>query len=808
MKLFRFDTVKYMGDSLLKIFLILFLTCFYFASQAQKHTISGYISDEATGEKLIGATIYEPAMKAGTTTNLYGFYSFTLPASDSISLLIRYVGYKSEVLNFKLNKDHALNINLSPSIELKGVEIVSEEMERIEERTQMSIIEIPISQIKAIPALFGEVDVLKSLQLLPGVQSGGEGSSGLYVRGGGPDQNLILLDGAPVYNASHLFGFFSVFNADAIKNVQLTKGGFPARYGGRLSSVIEINMKEGNIKKIRGEGSVGIIASRLTLEGPIFKDRTSFIVSGRRTYIDLLASPIIKAQTKGTGIGGYYFYDLNAKVNHKLSEKDHVYLSFYSGDDRFYVRSSNTGISNGVTTEYTDEYKLGWGNATSTFRWNHIVNQKLFSNVSLTYSKFKFYVNAFNEMDEKSATANHKQSFSLEYLSGIHDWSGKIDFDYLPNPNHYIKFGISNIYHTFNTGALQYKQTNSTSGTLDTTLGTKAIYANEMAVFIEDDIRISSRLKANLGLHYSGFSVKEKYYQSFQPRISSRYFLTEDWAVKSSYATMMQFIHLLANSNIGLPTDLWVPSTDIVKPQTSQQIALGVAKTLEYKENSYEFSVEGYYKIMRNIIDYIGGSSFIDPNSDWQKKVEAGKGWSYGTEIFLQKKTGKTSGWIGYTLSWTERQFPTINFGEKYPYKYDRRHDLSVVVSYKVKENVELAGTWVYGTGNAISLPLSRYSGYDPNIFYGGYNSDYNEIENYGSKNSFRMRAYHRFDVGLNFRKEKRWGERTISIGVYNAYNRKNPYFIYFGYDEHNNKQAKQVSLFPMIPSISYNFKF
>jgi hypothetical protein len=790
--------------ALLKVLLVIFLTN---NGYSQKITINGYVSDYSTGEKLIGANIYEPTLKVGTTSNLYGFYSITLSSSDSIHIVFKYIGYQPQFFSLKPDKDIVLNIKLQPSIDLKALEVIESRTEKIEERSQMSVIEIPISQIKSIPALLGEVDVLKSLQLLPGVQSGGEGSSGIYVRGGGPDQNLILLDGAPVYNASHLFGFFSVFNADAIRNVQLTKGGFPARYGGRLSSVIEINMKEGNSQKIKGEGSVGIIASRLTLEGPIIKDKTSFIVSGRRTYIDILTKPFIMFQTGGQSSGGYYFYDMNAKVNHKISNSHHLYLSFYSGDDRFYARTNSSWVNNNIKYEQSQGFKLGWGNSTSTLRWNYLINPKLFANTSLIYSRFNFYTGIDMDNKQISPTGTTTENFSLRYLSGINDWSGKVDFDYLPSPNHYIKFGAGNIYHTFNTGALQYKM-NNVGADIDTTMGTKNVYANELSAYIEDDIRVSSRLKTNIGLHYSGFAVKDQYYQSLQPRFSGRYFITEDWAWKSSYASMMQFIHLLTNAGVGLPTDLWVPSTDIIKPQSSWQVATGIARTLKWNENSYEFSAEGYYKHMKNIIEYKGGASFLTPGADWQQQVEAGEGWSYGTELFVQKKTGKTTGWIGYTLSWTNRRFTEINFGETFPYKYDRRHDLSVVLSHNFTKKIDFAVTWIYGTGNAITLPLARYASYEDTQFNYGDGGYFNELQYYGSRNSFRMRAYHRLDVGLNFKTNRKWGETAWNISVYNAYSRRNPYFYYFGTDQMGNRKIKQVSLFPIIPSVSYSFKF
>lgn len=776
---------------------ILLLFIPFLASAQQKFTISGTVEDAATGEKLIGASIYNGKTLQGTVTNVYGFYSFTLPA-DSVQLVFKYLGYKPQVISMNLQKNETMNIKLTQSTELQTVEIVAEN-DRIEEQSQMSTIEIPVSQIKNIPALLGEVDVLKALQLLPGVQSGGEGSSGFYVRGGGPDQNLILLDGAPVYNASHLFGFFSVFNADAIRNVELIKGGFPARYGGRLSSVLEINMKEGNKKEFHGEGGIGIVASRLTLEGPIKKDTSSFIISARRTYIDVLARPFIKKKTGDGSYGGYYFYDLNAKVNWKVSSKDHLYLSAYMGDDRFYVHEASSFLQNTTKYTYESDYKLGWGNITSALRWNRIINTKMFSNVSMTYSQYKFYIRATDKSSISGPGISEENAVSLRYLSGINDWSAKVDFDYVPGPNHYIKFGAGNIYHIFNTGAMQFKEND-----VDTTLGVKNTYANESALYIEDDIRISKNIKVNVGVHASGFFVKDKFYPSIEPRMSGRYLLPGNWAVKASYAMMTQYIHLLSNSGIGLPTDLWVPSTDVVEPEKSWQAAGGVAKTLF--SNSYEFSVEGYYKKMDKIIDYLAGANFLDPNADWQKKVEAGEGWSYGGELFLQRKKGQLTGWIGYTLSWTNRQFPNINFGKIYPYKYDRRHDFEIVASYKINDHIDVSATWVYGTGNAITLPVAEYEPAAESQFY------YSNVQYYGDKNSYRMPAYHRMDVGANFTKEKHIGkrkyERTWNVSVYNLYNRKNPYYVYIGHDKSGNKVGKRVSLFPIIPSVSYNFKF
>jgi hypothetical protein len=758
---------------------------------AQNHTISGYVEDASSGERMVGVNVVAKELSLGTTTNTFGFYSITLP-SASFNLEISFIGYKVSSQEINLTESVRINIDLeSESVELSEITLIGEES--IVKRTQSSVIEVPVQQIKSMPALLGEVDVLKAIQLLPGVQSGSEGTSGFYVRGGGPDQNLILLDGVPVYNASHLFGFFSVFNADAIKNVRLTKGGFPARFGGRLSSVLEIDMKEGNMKEFSGETSVGLIASKLMIQGPLVKNKASFIVSARRTYIDVLAQPFIMASADG-GRGGYYFYDLNAKVNYILSDQDRLYLSTYTGDDRFYA-SYKDGLLSG------DEMKfgLGWGNLTSSLRWNHLFSDKLFSNTTLTFSQYKFNIKA----SEEYTYGGYKDKYEFDYYSGIRDWGFKMDFDYLPNPNHYIKFGASNTYHTFMPGQLDlFMSEPEFDEYVDTSyVFSERLYSHEAFVYVEDDIKFNDRFKANIGVHASLFSVKGKMYPSVQPRLSARYLMNENWSAKMSYAEMQQNVHLLTNSNAGLPTDIWVPSTDKVKPQSSRQIAAALTRTL--KDGVYELSIEGYYKTMDNLISYQEGSSFMS-FKDWQETVETGgQGESYGLELFLQKKKGKTSGWIGYTLSWANRRFDNINFGEWYSYKYDRRHDISVVVSHEFSKSFDMGLTWVYGTGNAITFPLANYAPHQELGYYG------NEIEYYGKRNSTRMAAYHRLDLGMNFHKQKKNGVRTTSIGFYNAYSRNNPFFVYLGSDwRTGQKQAKQVSLFPIIPSITYNFKF
>ena len=813
----------------MKKFFVLGMLFLVFGVKAQqKYTISGFVQDAASGEQLLGVNVIWKDKMQGTTTNTYGFYSMTLPEGE-VEIVYSYIGFKKVIKKIDLQNDVQMDVELSmSSAELSEVTIVGEET--VVDRTQTSVVEVPVQQIKSIPALLGEVDVLKAIQLLPGVQSGGEGSSGFYVRGGGPDQNLILLDGVPVYNASHLFGFFSVFNADAIKNVRLTKGGFPARFGGRLSSVLEIDMKEGNMKKIEGEGSVGIVASKLTLQGPIVKDKTSFIVSGRRTYIDLLAQPLIKSASEGNASGGYFFYDFNAKLNHKFSEKDRLYLSAYIGKDRFYVGEKYTD------EDYTSEMDMGlnWGNVTSALRWNHLFSNKLFANTTLTYSRYLFDTS----MEINDQYLDDIDEIRFRYFSGIEDYGTKIDFDYLPNPGHHIRFGANYTYHTFSPGSMELYERQNATISQDTSFNfSETQYAHESSLYVEDDVKINDQLKVNIGLRYNTFHFdngadlndffREEYfylfqsknnskaYRVFEPRFSTRYLISKNWSLKASYADMQQNIHLLSNTSAGMPTDIWVPSTDSVPSQHSRQIA-GAVNHL-FKNGAYELTLEGYYKTMTNLITLSEGAKIIGFD-DWQEKVETGGlGKSYGAEIFLQKKKGKTTGWIGYTLAWSWRKFENVNQGDWYPYKYDRRHDVSVVFSHKFNENVDIGLTWVYGTGANITMMDARYPEVNMNGNMSLFDDNVNEIEYYSSRNNYRLAPYHRLDVGVNFHKKKKWGERTWNIGAYNAYNRKNPYYIYItdelSYDVGENAYstetvAKQVSLFPIIPSISYHFKF
>jgi len=782
--------------------LLVFISLFVVDISAQKHTISGYIYDSKTSEKLINATTYDQISKKGAVSNNYGFYSITL-TKGKVNMLYSYVGYQPVISEFNLYHDTLINIPLNPSTELGEVVVIASKAEKAVKSTQLSTISIPVKQIQMLPVFLGEPDVIKALQLLPGVQSGSEGASGLYVRGGGPDQNLILLDGVPVYNVNHLFGFFSVFNPSSLSNVTLYKGSYPARYGGRLSSVLDIRMKEGNMQEFHGEASIGVISSKFSVEGPLIKDRMSFIISARRTYIDYLMRPLIKYASEGN-VFGYYFYDLNGKINLKLNDKHHIYLSAYTGRDEFYANIEDDYRSEGITQTNTLNASIWWGNLTTAFRWNYMISPQLFSNTTLTYSTYN-YVTSLSQNFMESGTENR---VGMGYNSGIFDLAAKVDFDWNPLPEHNIKFGANYTKHAFNPGisSLQIKF----SELLDTTFNTinQEIHANEMYGYFEDNFEITKKLKVNFGLHASMFQVESKNYFSLEPRISARYLINDNLSVKAAYTRMTQYIHLLSNSSIGLPTDLWVPVTKDVKPQRANQYNAGVF----YKINKdIDISLEGFYKHMNNAIDYLAGASYMY-TQHWDENVASTEGWAYGGEILLRKSLGKTTGWIGYTLAWSNRQAPEINFGEIYPVKYDRRHDISVVLMHKFNERVDVGATWVYGTGYAMTLENQNYIT-NP-VFDAAYATVYYDSnKHYGGRNNYRMPAYHRLDLGVNFHKQRKYFKRTLSFSVYNAYHRANPFMVYAGYSDSNGyedskRSLKQISIFPILPSVSYKITF
>lgn len=768
-------------------------------------TINGYIMDASTGEKLINANIYCRELNIGTSSNVYGFYSITVPAGQRMTLSFTYVGYETRDTLLFSDSSLVLDIRLKPSRVLNEVIISSSKERPVQENVQMSMVSIPMQQIKSMPALLGEVDVLKALQLLPGVQGGTEGSAGLYVRGGGPDQNLYLLDGVPVYNVNHLAGFFSTFNADAISNVDLYKGGFPARFGGRLSSVVDIRMKEGNKTKFSGEGGIGLLSSKLLLEGPFQKGKGSYIISGRRTYLDALMAPLIKSASGGEEKGGYFFYDLNAKANYKVSARDHIYLSGYFGKDKLHSRSTNKAEGERFSND------LYWGNLTGVFRWNRIFSPKVFGNLSTSYSEYDF--NTELAIDTKKE--EHTNTSSLKLFSGIRDLSVRYDLDYLPNTRNTIRVGISATHQTFRPTTNSYYAKEGTEEDITTvTTGQNVIRGLAFDAYAEDEITVNSRLKANLGVRLSSFKVQGSFYTGLQPRVSARYLLGENYSLKASYVSMQQFINLLSFDGIGLPTDLWVPVTDRLKPQRSQQVALGLSGSLR---PGYELSFETYYKDMRNVIDYKDGSSYMFNSGSYEDHVEMGRGLAYGAEAMLQKKEGRLQGMLSYTLSWSKRKYETINHGEWFYNRFDRRHDLKVSAVYRLSPRVELSGSWLYNTGAWATLPVTQYPGMPPANYPGGTHMETWQYYYYGynnyipNRNNYRLDDYHRLDLGIKLTRQKKRHERSWAFGAYNVYGRKNPFFLFpeSRLSVNERQVVRQFSLFGFpVPYFTYTFKF
>ena len=797
-------------------FAIIYFLVFGFIN-SQTHTLSGYVKDANSGEALIGASVLIEGEGKGASTNVYGFYSITL--NEGIhKVKYSYVGYENIIKDVDFNDHIRLNIELTESKDLlEEVVVEARQTDENTKGTQMGQVELSMDKIKTIPAFMGEVDVLKTIQFLPGVSSGGEGNTGFYVRGGGPDQNLILLDEATVYNASHLFGFFSVFNADAIKNVKLIKGGMPSNYGGRLSSVLDITMKDGNYKSFHADGGIGLIASRLTLQGPIKEDTSSFILSGRRTYIDVLTKPLIPDTSAFSG-SGYYFYDLTAKLNWRLSDKDRLFLSGYFGRDVFTFNNQDLDFT----------FNVPWGNATASLRWNHLFSDKLFVNTTAVFTDYNF------------AFEGGSSNFKFKLSSGVRDGNLKQDYTYYPNSLHNIKFGWNYTLHRFIPTT-----TEASSGDVEFDTGEKIkIYGNEAAIYVLDDWSINERFKVNAGMRLSMYqhigpftryfnnprtgttdSTKTydwgepiKTYFGPEPRLAARYLFRDNSSFKMGIAHNYQYIHLASISSVSLPTDLWFPSTEVVKPQIGTQYSVGYFKN--FFDNKYEASVELYYKDLNNLIEY-KENSFPEDNlrNNVDNQLTFGDGYSYGAEFFFKKRMGDFNGWVGYTWSKTMRQFDEIDNGAEFPAKYDRRNDLSLVLQYQLNERVNIGGVFVYATGNSLSLPERRWFSLEENRI----------ITVWSKRNAYRLDAYHRADISVTidakpFKKfinretnevEQKRKKVTSSwnISVYNLYNRANPYFIFFDYAGDPSQGsvefgANQVSLFPILPSITWNFKF
>ncbi|MCY4673660.1 MAG: TonB-dependent receptor [Bacteroidetes bacterium] len=760
---------------------------------AQETVVSGYVTDASNGEALVGTNLYDIYLQKGTTTNQYGFFSLAVPG-DSAVIRFSYQGYESLILSFSSPLEELQRIEMQPTVvEYDSLLVIeADEYDGLHQQVQMSSVRVSMAEVEALPALLGEIDLLKVFQLMPGVQSGAEGSTGLYVRGGTPGQTLVLLDGATVYNAGHLFGFMSTFNTDAINSAELVKGGFPARYGGRLAGVLDITMREGNRKEFEGRGTVGILASRITAEGPLVKDNSSFIVSVRRTYLDAITWAIQKIRGSEV-IQGYHFYDVNAKWNLDISKRNRIYMSFYAGKDKGYENSEES-FNGGLDR---NKFELGWSNATLTFRWNRVMSSRMFANSTVLFSRFRSSVIEESNYSTGSVTSKLED----RYANGLMDLSAKTDVEYFPHRDHQIRFGAMMTRHLF-TPSVQRHQEQDTKLGIDTTVMLPLeISTSEWSTYAEDEITLSRQLKSNVGLHVSGYHVDGTTYSSVQPRISISFLLPREWALKFSFAQMKQYIQLLSNSGTGLPLDLWLPSTSRIPPQKAWQVATGVARTLDAK--ALDISFEAYYKEVSGDVSYKEGSNFVGSSRDWEDAVTIGRGWNYGAEMYVRKKRGRTTGWISYTLSWSKRRFPDLNKGEVFPHRYDRRHNASIALVRELGHR-KLSVVWVYSTGHALTLAHSRYR------------QAGNLIDVYGSRNSYRTPPYHRLDLSVII--PNRSGKQSeFIVSLYNVYSRRNTFYLYtkdyrsldsnLGYYREN-RDVKSFTLLPIIPSISYRFYF
>lgn len=795
------------------------------SAMAQKVTVSGYITDAKSGESLIGAGIVynnpvQGAPLVGAVSNNYGFYTLSLPAGER-SVTWSFLGYADRTETLDLRRDTVINVRLEPSASIKEA-VVTARKEAGLNSTNTGALEVPQSVLETMPALFGEKDVLKSLQFLPGVQGGSTGSSGIYVRGGGPDENLILLDDIPLYGVNHMFGIFSVFTPEAVKKVTLFKGSFPARYGGRLSSVIDVRTNDGNDKEFHGLVSVGMLSDRVHLEGPIVKGKTTFSVSGRVLH-SFLFTPVLRHFDVPAN---YYFYDLNGKFAHKFNNGDRLIASVYHGRDRFLVNYEDDSSYNyddynyhgkdaDVIRQEKTNVNVDWGNTVGALRWNHAFGSKLFANTTLAYNHYEMDVDLINTEYYKEKAEETQQRMGVTYDSGINDIDFKIDFDYNPVPEHLVKFGAEYIHHDFRpqTATLSEKETSGKETLVDTTMkmssGGKLI-GHEVSLYIEDDFVIGQRLSFNPGVHVGFFNTQGKTYVSLQPRFSGRVDIGAGVSVKASYARMSQYVHMLASTDVSLPTDLWVPITKDIKPETADQVSLG---TYWDAGHGWEFSLEGYYKKMDNILEYKDGMSVLITSSGWEDKVAMGEGRAYGMELFIQKKTGNTTGWLGYTLAKSERRFPdgSINRGEWFPFKYDRRHDISLVVNHRFNDRIDISGSWKFFTGGVTTLTTREFTVVDVN-------NRPNYVDYVSARGNYRLPPTHNLNLGVNFHKKKRHGERIWNISIYNVYNNLNPDFVYKeraveyepgSYEiKREGVRVNKITVLPLMPSFSYTRKF
>ena len=772
------------------------------------YRVSGFVVDRQSGETLPAANIYDPQTGKGTVSNSFGYFSLQLPVGVH-RLRASYVGYSGQTAELNLRADTVMNFRLQGTLLLSEIQVEAPRPRDLRYTTPMGSTLIPVQEIRQTPALLGETDLVKNIQMLPGIQGGSEGFSGLYVRGGGPDQNLILLDDVPVYNIGHLLGFFSIFNADAVKHAEVYKGAFPARYGGRLSSVIDIRMFEGNNEKLQGTLNLGLLSSGLSLDGPVKKDVSGFALSFRRTYLDLIAELAQRGNDESTN---YYFFDLNGKYNHRINERHRLYLNFYWGRDKYFTNynfqrpddAGNNGVGQGTLSDQND---AGWGNLVTGLRWNYLINPKLFANVTGTYSDYRFFIG----VQRNNRIENNWDSFEQRYMSGIRDYGLKVDFDYYPRNNHLIKFGLGAIRHDFNPGIDVIQEDSSSEGQVETTIGEINLTGWESHFYLEDEWTFREKLRINAGLRTVIFSGGQENYHSIEPRLGLNYRLSTTSSLRAGYTRMSQYIHLVSSSNVALPTDLWLPVTDRIPPQSSVQYNLGLNHYLS-KDGMYSLNLDLYYKELDHLLHYKESTGFFDYSTDWEDKLTSGYGESYGLELLLRKTQGALTGWAGYTLAKTTNTYPQLNKGQAFPARFDRRHDFNLSLSYRFSERTDGGLMWQYGSGTPVTLPVEKY--YAPDYPHLQPSGQGGFSENATAINGLRMPAFHRLDIGFNFYKQRTRTQRIWSVGLINVYGRQNPFVLYFADNSSSDagaatRQLKQLSLFPFpIPYFKYTLKF
>ena len=793
-----------MRKTILSLLLIFSAVLLY--AQRGSITISGHITDSETGETLIGAGLLteNANVRTGAVTNVFGYYTLTIPRGR-YDVQYSYVGYEPVSMSLNFQRDTVINVVMTPSALLEEAVVVATRESGINS-TYLGAVEVPIAQVRNTPVLFGEADVLKAIQMMPGVQGGNEGFTGLYVRGGGPDENLILLDGVPIYNVDHMMGILSVFQTEAVKKVTLYKGSFPARYSGRVSSVVDIRTNDGNMKETHGSIGIGFLTDKGHIEGPIIKDKLSYSVSARGLH-SLFYDPIIRlylhSQESDLKSLNYYFYDLNGKITWRLSDKDRFIFGAYSGRDKIGMKYK----------EEDDDYYsrtdlgIGWGNDVASVRWNHIFNSRLFSNTTVAFNQYQMLMHT----GMKQKNEDYAYQFDVNYNSGIRDWSARIDFDYVPDPRHLIKFGTEYIYHTFSPqilSAVTFETNEGEQNKESLQYGNpQGYYGHDLSAWIEDDISLGDHFTVNPGLNMSFFYTDSKPYFNLQPRVSAKYALDAGFSFKGGYARMAQYVHLLSSSSVSLPMDLWVPITKDIKPVTSDQFSLGA-----YYDGlpGWEFSIETYYKAIQNLLEYKDGTITFGSSTGWEDKVEMGNGRSMGVEFMVQKTAGNITGWVAYTLAKSDRIFPdgSINLGERFPYKYDRRHDVNINLTYKLNRRVDFNAAWSFATGGTTTVPVRKTVVQTPD-------GNLVEADYVAHRNNFRLPPSHRLNLGMNVRTKK--GHGLWNFSVYNVYNYMNPNIVLVNFqsvynpdDQTSERQLvmNKVTILPILPSISYTYEF